>query len=163
MTDQKRPIEQAVDIALYAPLGFLLEARKLLPTFVERGRNQVTMTKIVGKFAVDQGRKEAGKVLTSARERSMPAAPARPGSAAAGSSGSAAAGTAAAAAQAPTAQSGAGAADLAIPSYDSLAASQVIPRLESLSPDELSAVARYELDHRARKTILGKISQLQAG
>lgn len=162
MTDQKRPIEQAVDIALYAPLGFLLEARKLLPTFVERGRNQVTMTKIVGKFAVDQGRKEAGKVLTSARERSMPAAPATPGAAAADSSGSAAAGMAAAA-QAPTAQSGAGAADLAIPSYDSLAASQVIPRLESLSPDELSAVARYELDHRARKTILGKISQLQAG
>lgn len=52
--------------------------------------------------------------------------------------------------------------DLAIPGYDSLAASQVVSRLAGLRPAELSAVQRYELHHRGRKTILGRISQLQA-
>ena len=35
-------------------------------------------------------------------------------------------------------------ADLAIPDYDSLSASQVVPRLAGLSPAELDAVQRYE-------------------
>src|SRR5204863_2323770 len=51
--------------------------------------------------------------------------------------------------------------DLAIPSYDSLAASQVVPRLEGLTPVELESVRRYEEAHRARKTVLGKITLLQ--
>lgn len=50
---------------------------------------------------------------------------------------------------------------LAIPDYDQLAASQVIPRLESLTPTELEAVRAYEAAHRGRRTILGGISQLQ--
>jgi len=56
---------------------------------------------------------------------------------------------------------GAVAATLAIPDYDSLSASQVVPRLESLSPDELDAVRAYESSHRGRKTILNKIDQLK--
>ena len=52
-------------------------------------------------------------------------------------------------------------ADLAIPDFDSLAASQVIPRLEGLSPEELEAVRAYEAGRRGRKTILNKIAQLQ--
>ena len=51
--------------------------------------------------------------------------------------------------------------DLAIPDYDSLAASQVIPRLEGLSPAELESARTYEATHRGRKTILNKIAQLQ--
>jgi len=50
---------------------------------------------------------------------------------------------------------------LAIPDYDSLSASQVIPRLDSLTDDELETVRRYELANRGRKTILGKVTQLQ--
>lgn len=50
---------------------------------------------------------------------------------------------------------------LAIPGYDSLAASQVIPRLGALDPDELEAVRAYEAAHRGRRTILGRIQQLQ--
>jgi hypothetical protein len=52
-------------------------------------------------------------------------------------------------------------ASLAIPDYDSLAASQVVARLAGLRPTELSAVQEYERTHRARKTILGKIAQLR--
>lgn len=53
-------------------------------------------------------------------------------------------------------------ADLAIPDYESLSASQVMPRLEGLTSDELEAVRRFEHHNRGRKTILSKIAQLQA-
>lgn len=163
MTDRKRPIDQAIDIAVYAPLGFALEARKLLPSFVERGRAQVQMTRMIGKFAVKQGQHEAEKRLTKAQRSAdslmgeLGLRPIDEPPAAETVNGSAAPEPAAPRA----AQSGAGAEELAIPDYDSLAASQVIPRLEALSADELAAVARYEGAHRSRKTILGKITQLQ--
>ena len=50
---------------------------------------------------------------------------------------------------------------LAIPGYDTLSASQVIPRLDALRPDELEAVRHHEAGHRARRTILSRIAQLQ--
>ena len=56
----------------------------------------------------------------------------------------------------PAAQRG-----LAIPGYDSLAASQVVPRLAGLSAEELAAVGAYETAHRARRTILTRVRQLQ--
>jgi hypothetical protein len=51
---------------------------------------------------------------------------------------------------------------LAIPGYDTLAASQVVQRLSSLRPDELDAVRRYEIATRGRRTILHRIAQLAA-
>ena len=50
---------------------------------------------------------------------------------------------------------------LPIPEYDSLAASQVVPRLAGLAPNELEAVRSYEAARRGRRTILAKIAQLQ--
>jgi hypothetical protein len=52
--------------------------------------------------------------------------------------------------------------DLAIPDYDSLAASQVVPRLASLSVEELADVEAYEQAHRARQTILNRVRQLRS-
>lgn len=49
---------------------------------------------------------------------------------------------------------------LAIPHYDSLAASQVVPRLTALTEGELEAVAAYESAHRGRRTILHRTDQL---
>ena len=49
---------------------------------------------------------------------------------------------------------------LAIPEYDQLSASQVVERLDGLTAGELDAVRDYELAHRGRNTILGKITQL---
>ena len=45
------------------------------------------------------------------------------------------------------------------PGYDTLSASQVVRRLESLGPDELRAVHRYEASHRNRRTILNRAHQ----
>jgi len=178
VTDDKRPVEQAVEAILYAPLGFALEARRLLPTFVERGRAQVQMAKVMGEFAVQQGTvvasKQLGKQLGKAQDlaadllseygltTSPSSAPQETTGREATGSDTGGPGPAGSrnARKAPT-QSGPDAAVLAIAGYDSLAASQVIPRLEGLEADELEAVRRYEAAHRGRKTILGKISQLQ--
>jgi hypothetical protein len=53
-------------------------------------------------------------------------------------------------------------ADLAIPGYDTLSASQVVQRLGGLSADELEAVRDYESGTRGRRTILSKIASLQS-
>jgi hypothetical protein len=46
-------------------------------------------------------------------------------------------------------------------SYDSLTASQVITQLGELSSTQLSEIEVHELEHRRRRTILAKISQLR--
>jgi hypothetical protein len=44
--------------------------------------------------------------------------------------------------------------------YDTLSASQVVRRLESLEPTQLRSVHRYEASHRNRRTILNRTQQL---
>ncbi len=51
---------------------------------------------------------------------------------------------------------------LAIPSYDTLSASQIVERLAGLNERDRDLLRRYELANRKRRTILGKIDQLQA-
>lgn len=51
---------------------------------------------------------------------------------------------------------------LAVPGYDELAASQVVKRLDGLSPDELAAVEAYEQANRGRRTILASVRRLQS-
>jgi hypothetical protein len=63
--------------------------------------------------------------------------------------------------KAHSAEPGADSGNLAIPGYDSLSASQVLPRLSGLTPAELEAVRNYELATRGRRTILSKVAQLQ--
>jgi hypothetical protein len=53
------------------------------------------------------------------------------------------------------------AAELPISDYESLPAINVVDRLRSMSPDEIELVRRFEQAHRARRTILAKIDQLQ--
>lgn len=166
MTEHKSPVDQAVDLVVFAPLGFALEARKLLPSFVERGRQQVQMARMIGKFAVAQGQQEAKGRLGKVQEQAdavLSELGLRPSGTSGTPSASAAAPTgaipAAPASAAPRSSAASG--TLAIADYDSLAASQVIPRLAGLEPAELEAVRAYEAAHRGRKTILGKVAQLQ--
>lgn len=61
----RSPIEAAVDHAVealvYAPIGLLFDGASLLPELIEKGRSQVTMARMIGRFAVEQGRQEAAK------------------------------------------------------------------------------------------------------
>ena len=153
-----------MDVLVYAPLGLVLEARTLLPRLATRGRQQVTMAKMVGQFAVKQGQRGASKAVTRAQaQASMLLADLglKPPTTASGPPPLTDP-SPLAAVEVPRAQSGDGATALAIADYDSLAASQVIPRLLALSPDELESVRAYEAEHRGRKTVLTKISQLQS-
>lgn len=52
--------------------------------------------------------------------------------------------------------------ELALADYDSLPASDIVAKLSGLDPDELDAIERYELAHRERRTVLGRIRQLRA-
>jgi len=195
-TDDKNPVEQALDVLLYAPLGLVFSAGELFPKLVEKGRSQIGMAKMLGQFAVQQGQTEAGKVFDRASKQAMSTLeqiagrPSTNGSSSNGSASSNGKAPAAAPAPAPAAanvapitsapsavaelhavaaeavaavpHSGPEAAELAIPDYDSLSASQVLPRLTGLSIEELEAVRAYEAAHRGRKTILNRVAQLQA-
>ncbi|MFM7509157.1 MAG: hypothetical protein ACKO5A_06370 [Actinomycetota bacterium] len=50
--------------------------------------------------------------------------------------------------------------ELALEDYDALAASQVVPRLGSLTSEQLELVRSYERSHRNRQTILNRVGQL---
>lgn len=49
---------------------------------------------------------------------------------------------------------------LPLASYDSLSASQVVPRLALMSSDELLIIQQYERENRHRQTILNRCQQL---
>ena len=167
------PTEQLLDVLVYAPLGLLLEARDLLPKLAEKGRQrmggQVTVARMVGELAVRQGQRRAEKVLERLRQQNSAGADRRPsggdapgnGHRPGGGATATATSTAATAASAPGAGGAAASSSLAIPGYDTLSASQVVPRLEGLSADELEAVRAYEEATRARKTVLTRIDQLR--
>lgn len=181
----KHPVEHVLDLFLYAPVGFVAEAPSLLPRFVKRGRDQVAMVRAVGMYAIrrDPDELEAivhrhpraqstmkalGLVTGTGRQssngsRDMSSSMTVPSSQAGDVAGRPdATDRDNVAGQEPDVVSGGDVASLAIPDYESLSASQVVPRLESLTGDELEAIRLYEHSNRARRTILNKIAQLQA-
>jgi hypothetical protein len=161
MAERSR-IDQLLDLFVFVPAGLLLEGRELLPKLAEKGRQQlgpqVQLARLVGRMAVAKGQREAVKAAarlgsTASSEPApvpVPAAPAAAPRVAYDVNGHRSEDGAVAAAD-----------TLAIPSYDTLAASQVVSRLDGLSAGELEAVRRYEVAHRGRKTVLGKVAQLQ--
>lgn len=63
----------------------------------------------------------------------------------------------------PAPASDADGANLAIPGYDSLSASQVVQRLPGLDAADLRQVLAHESAHRHRRTILNRVGQLLEG
>jgi hypothetical protein len=174
VSQDRSPVDQAIELLVFAPVGLVISAREALPALIERGRQQVsgqaTMAKMVGQFAVKEGQKRASRVVDDVRQQAVTVIDqlvgenTQPGPGANGSAPSAASPTPAPSAAAPPVpqSSGAASAELAITDYDSLAASQVVPRLSGLSADELELVRAYEAGHRGRKTILSRVAQLQS-
>jgi hypothetical protein len=197
MSDRKSPVERALNLFVYAPVGLLALAREELPAIIEKGRqeltNQATVAKMMGEYAVAEGRKEASKRLDQAGEavgslRSMtdrrgpvapapasttaaspPPAPAAPAAPSTPSTSPAPSVPTPVVASEPVAEASVPAPPapssdgLAIPGYDALSASQVVQRLAGLSGAELEDVRAYETATRGRKTILNRVEQLRAG
>lgn len=162
--DDKRPLDVAMDLLVYAPVGLAVSAKGLFGTLAERGRErfggQVATARVVGQFAVQQGQAQAEKAFSRAREDALGRLEGLGGRGGAPTAPPPRSAPAAATPPRP-ATSSAASESLAIPGYDSLSASQVLPRLEGLAAAELEAVRAYEAGHRGRKTILGRIAQLQ--
>ncbi len=183
------PLRRILDLFVYAPIGLVAVATAELPQLIASGRskvdNQLTVAKFIGKMAVTQAKLEVGRRLDDA-ERARQAAsepsasPAAPTDSTGSADPSATAGVAASGiddlstASLPEAiielvadspllavADGSDPAVLPIDGYDSLAASQVVGRLGTLTDAELDAIKAYETAHRARRTILGKINQLR--
>lgn len=68
MTEQNRsPLDNALDLFVYAPVGLALTAAEELPKLAEKGRaqvqGQITIARMVGQFALAQGRKQIERRL----------------------------------------------------------------------------------------------------
>ena len=73
MTEQASPVEQALDLLLYAPLGLLLTVRDEFPKLVEKGRQQIAgqilVARMAGEFALGQAQKELDRRVEQATAR----------------------------------------------------------------------------------------------
>lgn len=179
------PLDTVLSVFVYAPIGFLLDARELLPQLTTRGRQQVELLKVAAKFAVAKGKLDAEKKLRGSRQHAAPAAPSstppvadppatsgdvtRSAAAAPSARKSSPARRAATRPKAPVAASArrvpprrANGGQPPIASYDTLSAMQILPRLATLDRRNLDVVYDYERTHRGRRTILGRIEQLRA-
>ena len=56
MDDERSPVDRVADVVLYAPLGLVLEAGRVVPEMAERGRRQVTFNWMVGRYAMRRAR-----------------------------------------------------------------------------------------------------------
>jgi hypothetical protein len=162
--------DTVLDLVLYAPIGLALDARSVVPNLATRGRDQVSLLRVVAQLALRKSEADARRRLHEMAPQT--AAPPASDDAAAASDDTEPAGTTdvvsppgppmtdtdAVDQPAPPAEH-----ELPIPGYDSLGASQIVPRLGTLDAHELEAVRIYESAHRNRRTILNRIAQLGAG
>jgi len=191
MADDRPLIEQLLDIALYAPIGLMAAVAEQVPSIVGKGRStiegRVTVARMIGRMTVTTARR---RVEESIKQRTSSNGAHRSDSAGDDAAGHDEEGVEGHGARAPQgadavsaglgprvrpqsrSSNGTGNApdgdeavplvgDLAIEGYDSLSASQVIPRLDGMTAAEIDAVGRYERSTRARRTILGRVAQLQ--
>ena len=159
---------------VFAPVGVALTVAEDLPGLVSKGRDRVETeirnARVVGEFVVTAGQQELGRRLGdlfhggSTPETEPDATPATaPTSEATATSPSPAPEPAPAATKPAPDPADGPLVEAALAGYDTLSASQVVRRLESLGPDELRAVHRHEASHRNRRTILNRTTQLLEG
>ena len=88
MTERYSPLDTLLDVFVYAPVGLALVATEEIPKLAAKGRaqlgGQLAMAKVVGQFAVAQGRRQL-KPRPAAPSRRRGPAPAQPASPAAAS------------------------------------------------------------------------------
>lgn len=153
---------------LYAPIGLVFGPSRSWDELVSQGRVQVGNARFLGEMAARAGSAKLSAGLADAggqvREMLVRAGlipPDAPDDAAPAMEGDLVETPSATDTDLRDVPGSPAAEDLPLVDYDSLAASQVVPRLAALKPDELEGVRRYELAHRGRKTILGRVAQLQ--
>ena len=190
MSTERSLSERVLDVVVYAPIGLAAHVREQHDAYIAAGRERFEQTvhtaRFIGKMALDQGQRELRRRLdrgckpTSSPTSDAPSATVAESTVAESTvadvtvvdaTGAPGATAATLAGDLPVRVPGADAvvvglvvaeaAALPLADYDSLAASQVVLRLGDLQPHEVDAIGVYESTHRARRTILAKIAQLQ--
>jgi hypothetical protein len=165
------PLQRALDLFVFAPVGAALTVAEDLPGVITKGREriegQIRNAKVIGQFVVTQGQQDLtqriGKLLHGSGDSSGAAAPGDVAGDSEDVADSAEVEETAPMPKPPADPADAALVEGALAGYDTLSASQVVRRLESLSPDELRAVHRHEASHRNRRTILHRTNQLLGG
>ena len=176
--EDRTPLDEALDLFVYAPVGLALTAAEELPRIVERGRevlgSRVDLARVLGRVAINQGRVELSRIAaqwndlnnifrsgvvnpppaTRRDEGPAPLHDAAPEPRPVGETSTA---------SRPAKRAPAAPATLGISGYESLSASQVVARLDGLTTAQREAVKEYESTTRRRRTILGRISQIESG
>jgi len=162
--DRGKPIvDQALDLFFYAPVGLLVTSLEdLQPDDLEelaaKGRGRIgrvlSNARVVGHLTIAMGR----RAIESEVRRWQPPPSVPPVTLHAGPAPEAPPADTAAVVRPRRSELNA---DLAIPGYEALSASQVIRRLDGLGAPELEAIYEYEATTRQRRTILHRIQQVQ--
>ncbi len=173
---ESNPLQRALDLLVFAPVGVALTVVEDLPGLIGKGRQRfetdVQNARVIGQFVVTHGQRQlverVGRLFrreekegagdswdsesgTAIEDQHATGAPV----------GTTAAKTPASASLKPAPDPADGAmVEGALAGYDTLSASQVVRRLESLGPDELRALHRHEASHRNRRTILNRAHQI---
>ena len=187
----------AVDLLVFAPIGFAKRARSLLPDLIREGRSTAASAKTIGKFVTPIVRKQGTKLVkakVAELTRSTTATRSSSPSPSAESAGPSRAGTSGPKAKVarkhlpgPVESSpkeslpkvarkrSPGTVELSpkesspkesltlrepFPGYDRLGSAAVVARLVELSKAERAAVRAYETSKRNRRTVLGRLDQL---
>jgi hypothetical protein len=181
--EEQNPVDQLVDLFVYAPVGLLYEYQDVLPKLVKRGKSQVQLARVVGQLAMNRRSADnftvlaeglAGVVAKQITEigSAIGLAPPQDGDSTAESdptlpppptpasvaveAGEAAAAPSASAEDADEVEDR----PLPIARYDELKAKEIIDLLDDLEPHQLDRIRLHEESNRARKTVLGKLERL---
>jgi hypothetical protein len=152
----KGPLRRTFDLFVFAPVGMAVTVAEDLPDLIAKGRRRVELelsnARVVGRYVVNKGQREVSGRLDDILGNG------------AGDTAHNGDGTGPTAAPSPPRPAPDAAAEAivggALADYDTLSASQVVRRLESLGPDELRAILLYEASTRNRRTILNRAAQL---
>ncbi|MEM9563010.1 MAG: hypothetical protein AAGA93_10350 [Actinomycetota bacterium] len=186
MADEERnPVDDLVDLFVYAPVGLLYEYDEVLPRLVRRGKSQVQLARVIGKMAMRGGGTAPANLFVEAVAKMLaeriteigasiglapPTDDATPGSSPSAPVGSddvadddeVEAIDAELADDEPEDEPVAEERPLPIASYDTLTAREIISLLDELDSDQLARIRVHEEANRARKTVLGKLDRLQS-
>jgi hypothetical protein len=184
------PVDQLLDLFVYAPIGLLYEREDVLPRLVNRGRNQVQVARVLSQLAVQRGQGQLedrlsevvgpsavnlARVLTEIGAMLGLTPPPQPPAdtttavpttrepadgTRTGDSTELGDGSDGTAGNRLRGAEPAQAASLPIARYDELPAREILPLLADLTPSQRRRVRDHEASHRNRKTVLHQIERL---
>ena len=170
VAEEPTPLQRALDLLVFAPVGMALTVVEDLPGLIGKGRQRfetdLQNARVLGQFVVTHGQRRLVARVGNLLQREPPVGEgdtedaSHPTSSNDGATATLAPPTASSARKPDADPADVVIVEGALAGYDTLSASQVVRRLESLGPDELRALHRHEASHRNRRTILNRAHQI---